>query len=82
MSSVHFSASDNKALWFGALYTEAPQHAVHVITEMSNHCKMIERVGHGEVGSILVITSLIEPETAVKASICMQGSSQLLRNKQ
>lgn len=41
---------------------------------------MMKRPGQGAVGSILVITSLIEPETVVKAPICMQGSSQQLRN--
>lgn len=34
---------------------------------------MIDRPRKAELGSIPVITSLIGPETVVKAPICMQG---------
>ncbi len=71
--SLWFSALGNKALWFEH-YTHRSITILYFnpVTEVCQHCKMIERPAQGEVGSILVIASLIEPETGVKAPICMR----------
>lgn len=51
-----------------------------LITEIYNQRKMMERPGQRAVGSIPVITSLMEPRAVVKAPICMQESPQKLKS--